>query len=258
VLTGFGTNPGDAAPLPGGEGRTWSTGDLVIKPTGLPAEAVWIAEVLSALPADPRFRVARPVRGLDGDWLVDGWEAWHRLDGATDPSRWHDVLAVGEAFHGALAGIPRPSFIDDRDNGWSYGERLAWEELPFTGHEVMAELLAPLAEARRPVDLASQPVHGDLLGNVMFAEGLAPAIIDWPVYYRPPLWASAVVVVDALTWHQAPADLLEVDSPGWQQMLIRALMFRIGTNEGFRRRGREIHEDAESYRSTVDLVLARS
>jgi hypothetical protein len=41
-------------------------------------------------------------------------------------------------------------------------------------------------------------------------------------------------------------------------MLIRALMFRIGTNEGFRRRGREIHEDAESYRSTVDLVLARS
>jgi hypothetical protein len=92
----------------------------------------------------------------------------------------------------------------------------------------------------------------------MFADGLAPAIIDWPVYYRPPLWASAVVVVDALTWHQAPADLLEVDSPGWQQMLIRALMFRIGTNEGFRRRGRQIHEDAESYRSTVDLVLARS
>jgi uncharacterized protein (TIGR02569 family) len=257
VLTAFGANPGGATLLPGGEGRTWSSGDLVIKPAALAAETVWIAEVLSNLPADPRFRVGRPVRARNGDWLVDGWEAWHRLDGATDPSRWDEVLAAGQAFHEALAGIPRPLFLADRDNPWTYGERLAWAELPITGTEVMAELLAPLAAARRPIDLPSQPVHGDLLGNVMFAEGLPPAIIDWPLYFRPPLWASAVVVVDALTWHQGPADLLERDSPGWDQLLVRALMFRIGTNEGFRRGGGEVREEADSYRSTVELVLSR-
>jgi uncharacterized protein (TIGR02569 family) len=258
VLAAFGAT-GEPRPLPGGEGRTWVVGDVVLKPCGLTAEAAWIAEVLSTLPPSPLFRVARPVQAAEGRWVVSGWEAWRRLPGATDPSRWDEILEVGKAFHQALSGLPRPVFLDERDNPWTYGDRLAWDEIPLTGSEVMSELMVPLAKARRPLDLASQPVHADLLGNVMFADGLPPAVIDWPLYYRPPSWALAVVVVDALTWHDAPAELLDrcVDADEWDQLLIRALMFRIGTNDGFRRHGRTRYEPIKNYRSVVQLVLSR-
>jgi hypothetical protein len=67
-------------------------------------------------------------------------------------------------------------------------------------------------------------VHGDLLGNALFDDGLPPAIIDWPSYWRPASWAAAVVVADALCWFGAPPGLAARWShlPAWGQMLIRA------------------------------------
>ncbi|WP_327326924.1 hypothetical protein OG735_33755 [Streptomyces sp. NBC_01210] len=44
---------------------------------------------------------------------------------------------------------------------------------------------------------------------VLFEPGLPPAIIDWPPYWRPAGWASAVVAVDALCWYEAEAALLD-------------------------------------------------
>jgi uncharacterized protein (TIGR02569 family) len=258
VLAAFGAR-GEPVLLPGGQGGTWRAGDVVLKPSGLPAEAAWVAEVLSALPDTPEFRVARPVRARDGSWLAWGWEAWRLAAGEPDARRGDEVLRAGKAFHAALAGLPRPVFLDVRDNPWSYGERVAWDEVPLTGREAMIELLEPLAQARRPVDLRAQPVHGDLLGNVLFSDGLPPAVIDWPVYFRPPSWALAVAVVDALTWHDASETLVTrwADQAEWDQMLLRALMYRIATNEGCRREGGQVRERPEHYRSVVDVVLAR-
>jgi len=84
-----------------------------------------------------------------------------------------------------------------------------------------------------PVDLRSQVVHGDLPGNVLFADGLPPAIIDWPVYWRPPSWAAAVAVADALCWYGARPDVAARWShlPEWGQMLVRALIYRIVTHD---------------------------
>lgn len=179
------------------------------------------------------------------------------VSGQPDVARCDDVLDVADAFHQAIAALPRPAFIDVRDDAWSYGDRVAWEELPVDPLGVMADLLLRLAHARRPVDLPAQPVHGDLLGNVLFAEQEAPAVIDWPVYFRPTLWAEAVAVVDALTWCGAPEDLISRrgDRADWDQMLIRALIYRIATNEGFRRHGRPVLERPENYRPVVNLVL---
>lgn len=258
VLAAFGAR-GDAVRLPGGQGRTWRAGQIVVKPGGLTAEAEWVAEVLSTVEETPRFRVARPVRAVDGNWVVQGWQAWRLTPGTPDPRRWDEVLLAGQAFHEALAGLDRPAFLEGRDDPWTYGDRIAWQELPLRGGEVMAELLEPLGSARQDVDLSLQPVHGDLLGNVMFADGMAPAVIDWPVYYRPVSWAAAVAVVDALTWHGAPAALVErwAGLAAWDQMLIRALMYRIATNEGYRRAGMPVREHVAVYRPVVDLLLAR-
>ncbi len=56
-------------------GGTWRAGRLVLKPLRMLAETIWRAEVLAGLPDSAEFRVARPVRTLDGTWVALGWEA---------------------------------------------------------------------------------------------------------------------------------------------------------------------------------------
>ena len=256
VLTAFG-----AAGVPvresGGEGRTWRVGALILKPCEDAAEAAWTAGVLSTLPPSNEFRVAAPVAARAGGWIVSGWQAWQAITGTPDVTRCAQVLDVADAFHQAIAGFSRPAFLDSRDDPWAYGDRVAWQELPVNPHGVMADLLQPLADARRPVDLPAQPVHGDILGNVLFDQDRPPAVIDWPVYHRPALWSQAIAVIDAVTWYGAPQELLRSrdDRPGWGQLLLRALMYRIATNEGCRRHRRPVREAADSYRPIVDLVL---
>ena len=74
----------------------------------------------------------------------------------------------------------------------------------------------------------SQLVHGDLTGNVLFAGGMAPGIIDFSPYVRPAAYAIGVVISDAITWEGADLSLLEGVSgrPEMGQCLVRALIFR--------------------------------
>ncbi|QFY10545.1 TIGR02569 family protein [Nonomuraea phyllanthi] len=228
VLAAFG-----ASGTPVDLGGAWRAGSLAFKPVEFPPETLWRAEVLDALPGSSRFRIARPVRAQDGSWVARGWEACRFVAGAPDARRQDDVLRAGAAFHEAIGGPARPPYLDVRDGPWSHGDRVAWDERPVEGTPMALELLEPLALARRPVRAASQAVHGDLLGNVLFADGLPPAIIDWPVYWRPPAWAAAVAVVDALCWHGASPALAARWShlPEWGQMLVRALIYRIVTDD---------------------------
>jgi uncharacterized protein (TIGR02569 family) len=252
VLAAFGVT---AAPqrLSGGQGGTWRAGDVVLKP----AEGVisgWRAAVLAALPDSPDFRVARPLRTRDDGWTWAGWEATGAVAGTPRPGRVDEIIHAGQAFHRAVAALPRPSFTDQRQDPWSYADRLAWQEPVPAGATAPSPLLEPLISARRPVRSPAQVVHGDLLGNVLFAGGLPPAVIDWSPYWRPPAWAYAVAVVDALCWHGAGPDLVGRWShlPGWGQMLIRALIFRIATWDAAGRRP----QPESAYRPVVDLAVA--
>ncbi|WP_350276295.1 TIGR02569 family protein [Kribbella sp. HUAS MG21] len=230
VLAAFGLSEPPAR-LAGGQGETWRSGAVVLKRAG--RESAWRAGVLAALPESKDFRVPRPVRAVSGDWVAFGWEASELLPGATDVRRQDDVLVAAAAFHEAVAGVSRPDFIDDRHDPWADGDRVAWREQSLDGSPAYGELTRPLVAAWRPVELAAQVVHGDLPGNVMFADGLPPAIIDWPVYWRPPSWAAAVAVADALCWYGAEPELAArwAHLPEWGQMLVRALLYRMTTDE---------------------------
>jgi uncharacterized protein (TIGR02569 family) len=253
VLAAFGL-AGEARLLTGGKGGTWQVADAVLKPAEGVPETVWRSEVVTALPQAPDFRVARPVRTLDGEWVFDGWEATMFVAGVAEPRRIDDVVHAGSAFHRAIAALPRPSFLDFREDPWTYGDRLAWQEEVPSGSTAESPLLAPLMAARRPVTLPAQVVHGDLIGNVLFADGLPPAIIDWPAYWRPPGWAAAVAVADALVWHHVAPDVIGrwAHLPGWDQMLIRALIYRIATWPA----ARWAASPDDAYRPVVERVLA--
>jgi uncharacterized protein (TIGR02569 family) len=230
VLAAFGA-AGEPVPLPSGEGTSWLAGDVVLKPVQLSMaeeEVRWQAEVLGSLRLRC-VRVAFPLRARDGRLVVDGWYAMERLEGRHEERRWRDVISAGDALHAALAGAARPEFIDRRTDPWAVGDRVAWGELdpgPYLAVPHVPQLLAAL----EPVDEPSQLVHGDLTGNVLFAEGLPPAVIDFAPYWRPTGFAAGVVVADALVWEGADASLLGA-AP--RQHVLRALIYRAVVNRLF-------------------------
>jgi uncharacterized protein (TIGR02569 family) len=238
VLARFGAR-GRPEAVRGGQGTAWRAGDVVLKPLDMSLDALrWQEETLGSVERDG-FRVAAPLRSRDGELVVDGWTAWPLLAGA-HAGRWPDILAVGERFHRALAGLERPSSIlDARTDAWARADRMAWGE-DDAGRFARVPEVAHLLAMRNAVSAPSQLIHGDLSGNVLFADGLAPAVIDLSPYWRPAEYASAIVVVDAVLWYGADVELLSV--VGAPQLLVRALLFRLlatadpaGAVQGYRR-----------------------
>jgi len=171
------------------------------------------------------------------------------------------VLSAGRAFHAALRQVPRPDFLDRRTHPWAVGDRVAWGEQDV---DVIDDLSAPfsaLLELRRPVQHdAAQLIHGDLTGNVLFSGDEVPAVIDFSPYWRPPVFAEAIVVVDGLLWFDLPSDLLTGSGghPDWQQMLLRALIFRlVAHSESAGASGRAQSGERERYARATDVVVKK-
>lgn len=231
VLRAFGAG-GPARPLPGGQGTSWIAGDVVLKPEEAVAHE-WLAGVMP----DGGFRLAVPVRASDGGWIVDGWSATRWVEGAEpdyrEVSTWQRIIAAGRAFHRAVAHLGHPVLAQPagvRQDWWARADRVAWDEADVTWHPDFADTARRLREALEPPE-SPQIVHGDLTRNVLFADGLPPAIIDVSPYWRPPSYAEGVVVADALCWHDAPPALGEILGVP-VAAVARALLFRMATANG--------------------------
>lgn len=220
--------------LPGGQGVAWRAGDVVLKPTADIQEAEWSGSVLSRL-REVGFRVSRPIRSSVGTWTAAGWSAWSWVEGRHDFSdRWSDVLTAGAAFHAALRDVERPSFLDVREGVWSVGDLAAWgDDSPIVIHDEFGPALEELLALRSPSRLPSQVIHGDLTGNVLFADPAAPAIIDFVPYWRPADFALAIVVADAVAWHHAAPELARAlpSAEDPRSMLARAAIYRLITSD---------------------------
>lgn len=249
--------PAPPVRLPGGRGRVWTAPGMVLKPADDPAEGAAIADIISRLPDGAGYRVARPIPASDGRWIVDGWSAWTKLEGEHRSSGWRELLVAAERFHEALADAEKPEFITRRHDRWRIADRVAWDELPWTEFRDTASV-GRLAEARRPVALPSQLVHCDLVGNVLFAEGSPPGIIDLSLYWRPVGYGAAVVVADAIAWEGAEPALTRLLErfASWQQLLLRAVMFRVVTDELARRQDPLRADLRERYRAVVELAVS--
>jgi uncharacterized protein (TIGR02569 family) len=224
VCAAFGVRHGDLEPLTGGGGPLWRADRVVLKPVVDTAEAAWIAHTLDTIEVDA-VRLARPLRSSDGRWVVGGWTAVRHVAGGTQP-RHDEMVAVSLRLHQATAALPRPRFLAHRTHRYAIADRVAWGEV---NRDADGALFDELVVRRRPIRLRSQIVHGDLFGDILFADAAPPAVIGFSPYWRPPEWAAAVIIVDALAWGGADAGL--VDRWGhlaeWPQSLLRALLFRM-------------------------------
>ncbi len=231
VLTAYGLNERELRRVPGGQGRTWRTDGAVLKPHGSVVEAQWTASLLDRMPVNG-FRIERPLASRWGTWCVEGWTAWDFIDGRHEFDRWSEVFAAARALHRALEGaVPRPQFLDERDDPWALADRVAWGEAPPRMHSVDLEVCAiRLAQNVIRTQQPSQIVHGDVTGNVLFGPTGPPAIIDFTPYWRPALYADAIIAVDALCWHGAAADIVDLLEPAERaSMIARAALFRLFT-----------------------------
>ena len=228
VFAAFGAGGADRSKLAGGRGLTWRAGPVVVRPAGGADEANWRADVLESLEHTREFRFPRPIRATSGRWVVDGWEAWQWVPGAADETRVSDVVRAGDAFHRAVAGLDRPKFAGALNHPWARADRMAWEEEPLPSDPMLERLAAEFRRVQSPL----QMIHGDLLGNVLFADAAPATIIDWAPYWRPAGLGAAIAVVDAVCWHGAPVGSAGAWGQGvaeWEQLLVRALTFRIAT-----------------------------
>jgi hypothetical protein len=76
-------------------------------------------------------------------------------------------------------------------------------------------------------------IHGDLTDNILFADGMTPAIIDPTPYWRPAGLASAIIVHDAVRWFAAdPRPLVAATAhiEGFPQLFVRAAIYRLVTS----------------------------
>lgn len=228
----------------------WRCGDVVLSPVGDHARAAWSAKVRETLTVDGA-RIAKPVRATDGRYVVSGWRADAFIEGSPEP-RHDEVVSLSVRLHAATARLEKPRFLTQPPvapfseiDVFVAADRAAWEPIPLRdpkrtglldmskeGVEKSLTLLKHLADQRKPVELPTQLVHGDLFGTVLFADTAAPGITDITPYWRPVSWAAAVVVVDALSWGGADDGLIERwdAMQEWPQMLLRALMFRVAVH----------------------------
>ena len=207
----------------------WRLGSVALKRIDHQAAAEWVCELLTGRDPAPDFRIPAPIAAADGRWVVDGWTAATWIPGREDGSRWRDLLHTAARFHGWLSDVERPAWLDDIDDSWRAADRMAWDEQPVAVRSEFKSLVERLVSMRRPIAPTSQLIHGDLTGNVLFSEGLAPGIIDLSLYWRPADYAAAIVAVDCFEWEGVDAEVLEhvAALPDGDQLLIRAALFRI-------------------------------
>jgi uncharacterized protein (TIGR02569 family) len=266
AVRAFGLRARDVCRLPGGAGYVWTDGRIVVKPVGCVPEHNWVCDVYASWDSDA-VRVPEPVRprGDDrSDWSVDGWGAHIFIQGRdcellAEADR---VKEASDAFHDGVKDLPRPDFMNHRDDPWAYGDRLAWEAAEPDADEDTLDLIRCLSDHLAPVDEPDQAIHGDILPNVLVADGLPPAVIDWPPYFRPAGTANAIAVTDAMTFRGGPLSLIDDWETGgnWNQLLVRALLYRLGPTGLFAARNRlmgSLVTHVERARPVVEVVLSR-
>lgn len=260
VLDAFGLGGSQLLRLTGGQGRTWRVGDVVLKPVEDTVEHDWVCSVFAGWDHHDSVRVPEPLATSEGAWSYDGWGAHRYVAGhsASMRSDFSAIRAASDAFHAAVGDVACPAFIAQRQDRWSHADRVAWDGAEPRGEAPTLKQIDRLRAVFGDVSAAPQVIHGDIGGNVLVEPGRVAAVIDWPPYHRPPGLALAVAVVDAICWEAVPLSFVDswADVPQWEQLLARALVFRLAT-EGVEAASRPDVDHAVIGEPLVALLVRR-
>lgn len=261
VLRSFGV-VGELQRLAGGQGEAFRAGAMVLKRAELEAEAELTGELFERLDG-PGFRVPRPVRGRDGQFVQGGWCAWEYVDGAhagPNGGRWAETIAACRAFHEALAREPAgrwPGVLALRSDPWWAADRMTFGEADEEPLAAFEPLIRRLNAGLGPVEAQSQLLHGDFTANVLFAEGESPCVIDFSPYWRPAPFALGIVVADAVAWAGAEPAIKDLcaDVDDFEQWIARALLRRVWECDQHTRGGSDCSAEVAEYERAAAALL---
>ncbi len=241
---------GQWEPMEGGPGGSVRVGDLVLSPGRDAPTTTWLSPVQARLAVRldeerPRaLRLSLPVPARDGRWVVDGWAATRYEPGTTHCTDL-DVVVASVRLLGARLAVTVPERPASPRRGRPplgprrprrVGPGRPRPRRPRPGRATVPEalgrdardLLRRVLAAHVPVDLPSQLVHGDLVGNLLLDASGCPFVIDLAPYWRPARWAEAVAVLDAVLWEGADPGALAAWTTGApRQLMLRAVAFRL-------------------------------
>lgn len=234
ILNAFGIE-GVPVHLAGGEGTCYRVDNVVLKPTQHSVEATWVVEINNRLASD-KFRVPKPIPAKDGSWVVDGWTAAEFLPGEHRPGHYAEAIQLSRVFHGALAGIPKPGWFDQKTDIFSVSDKMAWGELPLPDFDLTNEPFKRIFGRLQENRLPNQLIHGDWgMDQILFHASLPPGVIDLTPYFRPADYPIADMMVGAMAYDGADASILDLGKniEDFDQLLLRAVVMRTCTYIGF-------------------------
>ena len=246
---------GEPELLPGGEGRAYRIGDVILKHLNNDSaeQAIWSAQFFDQVKEDG-FRISKPLKTNEGEWMTsDGWSAWKRIEGHHNyEQHLTEIIPALEKFHAAVFTTPRPDFIGDLTSAYYRSDAYAWGEKPETINPKVKREIELLYSLRKPLpELKEQLIHGDLgSANILIAEGVAPGIIDLAPYWRPAGFALAIFAYWIGPWLDKPDVLKKFEHiPHFKQLLVRAAIRNLLTEAEFGN-----YEDAEKYVRATQIV----
>ena len=260
VIAAFGGS-GPPTLLTGGESRSYRCGHLVLKAHEADEDTEGLLELESTIDGTEEFRFPRPVLSTSGKWEHDGWCAREFMEGRHEKGRFEEQIRSCMAFHEAISHIPRPPFFDNpgEGNAWNEADEVTWGEREMDHHPRVTPVVERLRRVLRPVRARPQLIHGDFGGNLLYAEGLPPAAIDFSPYWRPAGFALGVVVADAMVWDDADETLIDEVSgvDEWLQLLARAELRRVLEIDAHWVRGRDMIAEIDAHLPAVDAICRR-
>jgi len=249
---------GDIEFLPGGEGKSYKVGAIVLKHVDISSEEYtnWVADLFSKI-EENGFRVAKPVKNVNGNWVTpDGWSAWEFLEGNHDyKDQVKQSIDAIITFHNAIKSFPKPVFLGEDDTPYIRADKYTWGARPKNIHPDLKDLVESLYSLRKPVNgLENQIIHGDLNpDNILVSDSLPPAIIDMTPYWRPAEFALAIYAY-WIACYRDEQDVLNFfkDIKKFDQMLVRAGIRMLLIMSEFNK----IHE-LDKYKRATEIVLQR-
>jgi uncharacterized protein (TIGR02569 family) len=249
--------------LDGGQGTTYRSGEIILKPVGFLAESKEAAEIVSGLTESPLLNLPKAVKSINGNWVEDGYVAWNFVPGTERQGYYSEKLKVCDYFGDIFGGLGKPKFLDLKNDEYTIADRVAWGELERIYPPEQQEIIDLVKSKIRPVNLPSQIIHGDISGNMVFTESGLPGVIDLTLYWRPRNFTKAILLIDAITWEDADPDIYDLVSnePEIDQLLIRAALRRIVTGFEFVKSARRVDrnwetvfEQAQKYINTLRVL----
>lgn len=216
--------------LEGGQGESVKAGQLIIKPVHDEEEYIWISNVLTNLNFSD-LNIAKPIFSLAGNYIENGFGATHYFNNIGHIYDVNKNLELCRKLNQILQNVSKPpTLFDNLNNQWKKAHFLAWHGKE---NKALPDELQLLMSLRVDIDLPEQLIHVDLAGNILVNKYNETCIIDFTPGFYPKEYAEAILLVDSVSWYQAPINFLNeirLDKKIVFQLILRALIFRMSVS----------------------------